>query len=122
MFFAPVTAPPPPSPAHVVVVGHPAVPATILLTAPVPQAPGQPVVTVPAAYQYGACQAIHRIAWDLRWSFSGNCSKYNRVAPLPLRFGTPAPIGDWLQVLAQQLPAGASVLVDPEARSITVTP
>ena len=113
MFFAPVVAPPPPAPAHVVVVERAAP-----LVSPVPQ----PVVTVSASYQYGACQAIHRIAWDLRWAFYGSCSKYNRIAAMPLRFGTPAPASDWLHVLAGQLPAGSRVVVDPAARSITVTP
>ena len=121
MFFAPLVAPPPAPPAHVVVVAQP-VPIAPPLVPLVPVGPlGQPV-TVPQAYQFGACQAIHRIAWDLAWSFDGHCARYNRTTPLPLRFGKLASAADWLDTLTQQLPAGVRVTVNPVARNITVSP
>jgi hypothetical protein len=123
MFFAPLVAPPPPAPAHVVVVSAPApVAAPVMTPRLTPSGPLAQAVTVPASYQFGACQAVHYIAWDLGWHFAGQCTKYNRVAAVPLRFGAQAPAGEWLSALAQQLPAGSRVVVDATNRSIAVTP
>lgn len=79
-------------------------------------------MTVPAAYRWGACQALHRVAWDLGWSFDGRCARYNRVTALPLRFGKVAPAADWIEVLTQQLPPGARVVVNPARQFMAVTP
>ena len=123
MFFAPIvdiTPPQPPQAAHVVVVEAPQ-PRQAVASRPVPLALQAPV-TVPQSYQYGACQAIHRIAWDLNYQFSGDCAKYNRISPLPLRFGAQAPAADWLDTLARQLPAGVQVAVDVDHQTISVSP
>jgi hypothetical protein len=122
MFFAPIVdhVPLQPETAHVVVVES-SQPTQAAASRPVPPALRAPV-TVPQSYQYGACQAIHRIAWELSYQFSGDCTKYNRINPLPLQFGAQAPASDWLDALAQQLPKGVQVSVDVDRRSISVSP
>lgn len=120
MFFAPIVSPPPPSPPSVVVVDH--APAPVVVTGSVPRALLNTSVALPKSYSYGACQAIHYVAWTLRWSFAGDCALYNRSSPMPLRYGVPAPAWDWLRALAQQLPPTARVVVQPQARLIAVTP
>jgi hypothetical protein len=121
MFFAPIVdhVPLQTEAAHVVVVEAPQHQAAA--SRPVPPALRAPV-TVSQSYQYGACQAIHRIAWELNYQFSGDCTKYNRISPLPLQFGVQASASDWLDALAQQLPKGVQVSVDVDRRSISVSP
>lgn len=125
MFFAPILP----------LAEHTPPPAVLVVRAPAEQPVVQPVVspktlpndlqrvvTVPAEYKWGACQAVARVAWDIGYSFSGNCERYNRTTPLPLRYGVEAPAADWLNVLAHQLPPDVLINVDPSSKSISVTP
>jgi hypothetical protein len=122
MFFAPIVdhVPLQVEPAHVIVVKTQqhnqeivsrSVPSTLQLP-----------VTVPQNYQYGACQAIHRIAWELNYQFSGDCTKYNQINPLPLQFGVQEPALNWIEALARHLPHGVQVMVDVDHHTISVSP
>ena len=77
------------------------------------------LVTVPVAYQYGACQAIEDVAWRINWKFKGDCSKFAAVRALPLPFGQAAPASFWLTALIRQLPR-AIVLADENDNTIEI--
>jgi hypothetical protein len=123
MFFAPVVAPPPPMPpAHVEVVRA---------ARNLPRGPSFGVpdldksVSVPASYRYGACQAVNYVAWSIGWSFSGDCAPYNLknyTQPLQLPFGQSARAADWLSALAHALPVGVVTRIDPDSKTISVSP
>lgn len=123
MFFAhPAFTPAPPAPpAHVVVQSRPKRLAALPMVAAAQGSPLAKLVQVRRKYEFGACQAIDDVAWQLGYRFVGDCARFPATRDaLPLPFGERASAAAWLVGLAHQLPPGTTVRVDTRDGTVSV--